>query len=209
MIRRRVRIRFRKIDDLRFISHLDLVRTMERMFRRAGWPLGMSEGFHPKPRMSYPLALAVGLAGTDEVMEVELNEERSIDGLLASLREQAPPGLEIVSVAEVPPGTKKAQVKSVTFEVPVPSERQAETRERIEALWAESTHVVERDEYRKPVDVREHLLELALVGGILRIRMRYARQGSSRPRDVLAVLGLEDLEQQGFYVTRTAVELEA
>ena len=60
MLRRRIRIRFRKIDDVRQISHLDLIRTMERLFRRAGLQLGMSEGFHPKPRMSFPSALNVG-----------------------------------------------------------------------------------------------------------------------------------------------------
>ncbi len=80
MIRQRVRIRFRKEDDLRLISHRDLVRTLERLFRRAELPLGMSEGFHPKPRMSFPSALAVGIAGTDEVMELELSQQRTADG---------------------------------------------------------------------------------------------------------------------------------
>ena len=54
MVRQRVRIRFRKQGDLRLIGHRDLVRCLERLFRRAGLPLGMSEGFHPKPRMSFP-----------------------------------------------------------------------------------------------------------------------------------------------------------
>ena len=60
MIRQRVRIRFPKQDDLRLISHRDLMRAWERLFRRAGVALSMSEGFHPKPRMSFPSALAVG-----------------------------------------------------------------------------------------------------------------------------------------------------
>ena len=62
-IRQRVRIRFRKSGDLRLIGHRDLVRAWERAFRRAALPLGMSEGFHPKPRMSIPAALGLGIEG--------------------------------------------------------------------------------------------------------------------------------------------------
>ena len=62
MVRHRVRIRFRKQDDLRWIGHRDLMRCCERWFRRAGVALRRSEGFHPKPRMSFPSALAVGIA---------------------------------------------------------------------------------------------------------------------------------------------------
>ncbi|HBO42708.1 MAG TPA: hypothetical protein DD670_01970 [Planctomycetaceae bacterium] len=62
-VRQRVRIRFSKQGDLRLIGHRDLVRVMERLFRRAELPLGMSQGFHPKPRMSFPTALALGIGG--------------------------------------------------------------------------------------------------------------------------------------------------
>src|SRR5687768_9350816 len=97
-IRQRIRIRFRKEGDLRLISHRDLLRTLERLFRRAELPLGMSEGFHPKPRMSFPSALAVGIAGADEVMELELSQERTAEELLAVLTPHLPPGLAINSL---------------------------------------------------------------------------------------------------------------
>ena len=74
MVRPRVRIRFCKQGDLRLIGHRDLMRCLERLFRRAGLALAMSQGFHPKPRVTFPLALAVGIEGLDEVMELELTE---------------------------------------------------------------------------------------------------------------------------------------
>ena len=55
-------------------AHRDLMRCFERLLRRAGVTLRMSQGFHPKPRMTFPSALAVGIEGTDEVMELELAE---------------------------------------------------------------------------------------------------------------------------------------
>jgi radical SAM-linked protein len=207
-IRQRVRIRFRKEHDLRLISHLDLLRTLERLFRRAELPLGMSEGFHPKPRMSFPSALAVGIAGTDEVMELELSEERSAEEILAVLMPHLPPGLAINSLEVMPQGSKKAQVRFVQFELPLPSERREAAAQRIEQLWAEETHVVQREEGRGPVDVRSYVDRLELADDRLRMRLRVTGEGAARPREVLEALGLDDLESQGFYLSRTAVELE-
>lgn len=209
MLRRRIRIRFRKIDDVRQISHLDLIRTMERLFRRAGLQLGMSEGFHPKPRMSFPSALAVGIAGLDEVMEVELNEDRSAEAIQALLVQHAPPGLEMVSVESLADGAPKPLVARVRLEMPVPTERQAAARENIARLMAETTHPVDRGTTHNPIDLRPYLEELTLDEGTLRIQLRVTQQGTGRPREVLVALGLEDLEQQGYHLTRTNVELEA
>src|SRR5215475_14275688 len=82
-LRQRVRIRFTKQDDLRWISHRDLMRVWERLFRRAGVALSMTEGFHPKPRINFPSALAVGIAGLDELLEVDLSEEQTAESLQA------------------------------------------------------------------------------------------------------------------------------
>lgn len=193
---------------MRFISHRDLARTMERLFRRAQLPLGMSEGFHPKPRMSFPSALAVGIAGTDEVMELELCEERTADEISAALAPHLPPGLAINSVQVLPDGAKKAQVRFVQFELPLPEDRCALAQEQIDRLQAQEHHIVQREEGRGPVDVRSYIDRLELAGHRLVMRLRVTGEGAARPREVLEALGLADLEWQGFALTRTAVELE-
>jgi radical SAM-linked protein len=207
-IRQRLRIRFRKEGDLRLISHRDLLRTLERLFRRADLPLGMSEGFHPKPRMSFPSALAVGIAGTDEVMELELSQERTAEEVLAVLTPHLPPGLAINALEVMPPGSRKAQVRFVQFELPLPADRREAAVQRIEQFRAEETHVVQREEGRGPVDVRSFVDRLELDDDRLRMRLRVTGEGAARPREVLQALGLDDLEVQGFYLSRTAVELE-
>ena len=83
-------MRFCKQGDLRLIGHRDLMRCLERVFRRAGLPLAMSQGFHPKPRMTFPLALAVGIEGIDEVMELELAESYTAEEVLGRLSPHAP-----------------------------------------------------------------------------------------------------------------------
>jgi radical SAM-linked protein len=213
MVRQRVRIRFRKEGDLRLLGHRDLLRAWERLLRRSGLELRMSEGFHPRPKINFPSALAVGIAGTCEVLEVDLLDELAADELRERLGRHAPAEMPIESVELLPAGARPAQVASMTFELPVPDERRAALVPRIAALLAAGSHPIERDagrkaEGRKPVDVRPWIESLELAGGQLRIRIRVTRQGSVRPRDVLAALQLEDLEQQGCHLTRTAVELE-
>ena len=106
-LRIRYRIRFAKTDLLRWISHRDLARLWERLLRRARLELSMTEGFHPKPRVSFPSALALGIEGLDEVVEIDLAEEISVSDLLQRLSEDNQPGLRIRSVGRVPRGSPK------------------------------------------------------------------------------------------------------
>lgn len=208
MVRQRVRIRFRKIGDLRLIGHRDLLRTMERLFRRAGLSLRMSEGYHPKPRMTFPSPLPVGVSGTDEVMEVELDEPRTADDFLAAVRPVSPPGLDIERAEVLPPGGKKARVASATYEMPLPETHRAGVAERIAGLLDSASVPVDRGDGKPPLELHDFLEELALEDGCLRMRLRVAQQRLVRPRDVLELLGLGDLEGRDTYLTRTRVELE-
>ena len=207
MVRLRVRIRFCKQGDLRFIGHRDLMRCLERLFRRAGLALSFSQGFHPKPRMTFPLALAVGIEGMDEVMEVELAEPTTAEELQRQLTPQAPPGLEFRSVETLPEGSAKARVRSASYEAPIPPSQQAGLSERIERLLAASSWPIERVHGRAAIDLRPLLLELAIHEGVLGMRLRVDDRGGASPRDVLAALDLAGLEQQGIRLRRTAVEI--
>ncbi len=121
MVRQRVRIRFRKQGDLRLVGHRDLMRCLERLFRRAGLALRISEGFHPKPRMSFPSALAVGIEGIDEVMEVELAEDYTAD----DLRQRLAPNRRRASLSAqlrfCPTAAAKARVRSASYQAPIPA----------------------------------------------------------------------------------------
>ncbi len=203
----RVRIHFRKTGDLRWISHRDLVRTMERMFRRGGWELKMSEGFHPKPKLNFPSALAVGIEGGDEWMEVDLDQLDPAADLAGPLRSLAPAGLEILSALPLADGTAKPQLERSTYEIPIPEDRQAAIRQAIAELLQRSELPVPRAGRARPVDVRGGIEQLELVDGKLRMVLAASRQASVRPRDVLEILQLTDLEQAGYFVTRTSVEL--
>jgi len=206
-VRQRVRIRFSKTGDLRFIGHHDLVRTLERLFRRAELPLAFSQGFHPKPKISFPLALALGLEGRNEVLELELTEALSTDEILARLQRATVPGLAFHSVEPVPPGTRKVQVSRVTYEIQVPAEREGMLRSRLDAIGAHSRVEMTQQGQAVERNLLDHLLEWSLADGRLSFTLRVDPRGSLHPREVLRILGLDDLEAQGIPLVRSRVEV--
>ena len=206
MVRQRVRIRFCKKGDLRLIGHRDLVRTMERLFRRAELRLGMSQGFHPKPKMSFPSALAVGIEGLDEVMELELAQQYTAYNVTARLVRHSVPGLTFQSVKVLSEGAKKAKVNSLTYKAHIPKDRRGQVKNRIDAIMATHTCPIQRVN-KKSVDLMESLESLTLVDEVLSIRFRITTQASAGPRDVLTVLGIDNLEKTGMCLKRTEVEL--
>ncbi len=184
------------------------MRTMERLFRRASLPLSMSEGFHPKPRMTFPAALAVGIVGLDEVMELELSEHiDDVDALLGRLSSVAPPGLTFLSAEALPDGAKKAHVARVTLETRVPAPHQSATRAAVARLLAAERIEVEREGRSDLLDVRPLVEDLELDSDVLRMRLKVTQAQGIRPREVLSALGLADLEAQGCTLVRTRVEL--
>ena len=211
MIRQRIRIRFSKTGDLRLISHRDLVRVWERLFRRAALRLSMSEGFHPKAKLNFPSALGLGIAGLDEVMEVEIDEPADVEQLRRRLEPLCPPGLEILEITAPAEGSRKPQVVSMTYEVTVPDDRRQAAAEAARHLMSLPQLLVKRANRDEPVDVRQELdtLEFEPGSGALKMKLMASRQASARPREVLEAVGLGDLEQLGRHLLRTRVELQA
>lgn len=207
MVRQRVRIRFSKQGDLRFVGHRDVMRCFERWLRRAELPLSFSEGFHPKPRMTFPAPLAVGIEGLDEVMELELSDPLAAEALHERLLRHSPPGIGLREVKVLAPGTPKARPKAFRYRVHLPPEPSADLAERVERLRASATARVARSRGRAPVDVRPLLDELDLRDDILAMRLLAPPSGGASPGDVLAALGRADLLAEGARAVRTAVEI--
>lgn len=206
-IRHRLLIRFRKEGDVRLISHRDLIRAMERLFRRASLPLGMSEGFRPKPRMAFPSALAVGIAGLDEVLELELAEPLPPEEVLDRLQRGAPPGMTFVSAVLLPPGAKKPQACRATFEAALPPGRAPAVAAAITEFLAKTEYACRREDKDRSIDLRPLVEGLAIEGETLRMILKVSQEGGARPREVLEAIGLADLESTGVVLVRTRVEL--
>ncbi|MBP1757773.1 MAG: hypothetical protein H6Q61_22 [Firmicutes bacterium] len=89
------RIRFSKTGTARFISHLDLMRTLQRGFLRAGITIRHTEGFHPHPYISIPLPLPLGFSSECEVLEFGLLGGATQEDLPGLLTQALPEGLTV------------------------------------------------------------------------------------------------------------------
>lgn len=115
----RIRIEFSKGEQVRFLSHLDLMKTFERAIRRADIPIAFSEGFNPHPKMNFASALAVGVTSDAEYIDMELQQTIEPDEIVSRMALAMPPGIKIrraVKVADNAPAMM-AQVNRARYRV--------------------------------------------------------------------------------------------
>ena len=91
----KLRLRFGKTGRAVYISHLDLMHTMQRAFSRAGYELKYSEGFNPHPQISIALPLSVGAESVCEIMDFRLRQEADPKEIPARLTAVMPEGIEV------------------------------------------------------------------------------------------------------------------
>ncbi len=96
---RTVRITFSKTGRARFISHLDLNRTMTRAVRRADLPIWYTEGFNRHPYLTFASPLSLGYEGEQETMDLRLEQEMDLAELVARLDAVMPEGLHVIKAA--------------------------------------------------------------------------------------------------------------
>ncbi len=87
--------------DLRFLSHHDMMRAIERLLRRAGLPLRYSQGFNPRPALSLVLPRPVGVASEADLLVVTLEEDLAEDAVLRGFNDAAPIGLRATSAHKI------------------------------------------------------------------------------------------------------------
>ncbi len=124
-----LRFRFEKRGRAAYLSHLDVMRTFQRAFIRAGIRLRHSEGFNPHPRMSIALPLQLGCESVCEVLDVSLLEGEENKELLAALNAALPEGIRVLRAGE--PALPVKRIAWAEWELRFPSQEEAEAAEEI------------------------------------------------------------------------------
>ena len=101
----RIRVRYRKLGKVRFTSHRDTARSWERALRRAELPVASTEGFSPRPKMHFGLALSTGHESLGEYLDVDLTDPEGAEVDLEALPERLtpllPPGVDVDAVVVI------------------------------------------------------------------------------------------------------------
>ena len=169
----RLRIRYSKKGKVRFISHRDVARIWERALRRVGVSVAYSQGFSPRPKLSFGLALSTGHESEAEFLDLELSDEdgdwTAVRGedLVVRLTAALPVGLDVVAIAPVEKGDSLQQaVTSCTWAIEVDDVDREYMDAWVADVLSREEIVVERERKGKPVveDLRPHVLALDVTG---------------------------------------------
>lgn len=229
-------VRFALREDLRFLSHLDLMRLFERACRRAGLPLRFSQGFNPRPMVHLPVPHVVGVGGEDEPLLLELTAPAEPAELAAALNAQLPHAAPVLSARPVG-ARERFRPEWADYRAVLPEDwaEASPAAGPASAGWspdrlcravadamagAALTARRSRDDGRthRSVDIRRFVLDLAVEGtgqgepgssSALAVRMRIAvtDAGTTRPTEMLGALGLPEACVRRAELVRTAVQL--
>ena len=209
----RLRLRYSKKGEARYIGHLDVARFWERVFRRVDLPIAYSQGFNPQARLQFASALPVGIAGENELIDVWLLKCIEPAEWLDAIRSTLPPGFILKDIVEVPlkSPVMQSSLRYAVYRVYLRSDiSQEELKQRTQNLLAEEAILRPHQKKKeKTYDLRPLVdsLDVQTEDGVvvLEMKLRSGQQGNARASEVLDVLGLEGGQ---FTITRTELLLD-
>ncbi len=199
----RYRLTYTRDRPVRFVGHLDLVKTWERILRRADLPLAYSQGFHPLPKLTFASALPVGCTSEAELLDVVLDTPLDPAEMLRRLALTLPAGIGIAAMFEVALNAPalQAELRWADYAVGIETD---ETRDQVEARIQTllGSETILRERRGKSYNLRPLVVSLAVeamqppcVQLVMRLRAD-ASAGTGRPDEVLAALGWGEVPVQ-------------
>lgn len=196
----KLRTEITKGEEIRYISHLDYARVIERAIRRANLPVAYSEGFNPHMKISFASALAVGVTSDAEYLDIELNQAVVAAEVQERLAAQLPAGLRLKKAKYVDQKTPAlmAVVNLSQYKVIVPlasdsnfamiEQAVAEFNQALEVLYTR-----ESPKGKKEIDVKDYVEQDIAVEQkddlvTLSMTIKITPTGSVKPGEVLKAL---------------------
>ena len=197
----RLRIRFRRGEEIKYISHLDMVRLWQRALTRAGIDIAYSEGYNPHPRLSLAAPLALGVTSEAELMDAVLARNSSPHYFTDAVNHRLPSGVEILQAHEMPLElpSLQSQIRAAEYQVELEAGNgRQDVKSAIDGLLAlgELPWQHMRDTGPHRYDLRRLIDALWLVACedghyVLGMRLRCDNSGTGRPEQVALALGFK------------------
>ena len=212
-----LRVKFKKVGSLQYVSHLDLVRTMHKIIVRAGLPLWYTEGFNPKPKMIFAAPLSIGTESLCEYMDLKLIDDMPVEEIKRRLNANMTDEMQVLDAYYT--DVKLTELKWLGYTVTVRTEGATEElAARVEqTLLSDSLEVEKKGkpgDKAKTVDIRP-LIRSARVSfdnGLIGINCVLSADASAflNPeyvikalRDKLGILSSPDLMSEYYSILRT------
>ena len=193
-----IRFKFTRGEELRFISHLDQQRLFQRAFRRAGLDIAHSNGFNPHPKLSFALAMSVGLMSDSEYGDVVLTRDIDLMEFTKRLNAALPEGLKVVEARKIPQGktSLSASLTDSRYRIEVALEDRIDEASLSDILntYKSLDEVILEKRNKKgklvPKNIRPFIKDIRVLSvqegnAVLELRLKYLEQQSVKPELVL------------------------
>lgn len=206
----RIIFEFGKLDRLRFISHLDLQRFMQRALRRTSLPVSYSQGFNPHPNLAFASALATGYSSVCELMDIKLTDEVDAGEAIMQMRAALPPEMPVYRARCVDNShpSLMAVLTCADYDIVLSGEGAGEVAAMAGEYMALESKIALRKTKsgEKPADVRAMTLALEREGErALKARLMLTERATLKPDLLISVLG----EMAGIGQVESRVERRA
>ncbi len=153
-----LRVKFKKVGNLQYISHLDLVRTMQKIITRAGLPLWYTEGFNPIPKMTFAAPLSIGTESVTEYVDIKLVDDMPPEEIICRLNANMTDDMQVLDAYYT--DVKLTELKWLSYRISIVTDGDiAELLERCRAVFLRDSILVEKKapkpgETPKTVDIK-------------------------------------------------------
>ncbi|WP_305767365.1 TIGR03936 family radical SAM-associated protein [Candidatus Epulonipiscium viviparus] len=194
----RIRAKFTKIGNVKFVGHLDTVRLFQRAIKVAGIPIAYSEGFNPHSKVYFALPLPVGMESVGEYIEIKTKTDVAPADLKDSLNAVLPKGIELLDCDEAEEGapTLMSQVDAAIYEIIIKNLDNAD--KIVNVLEQPSIVIAKRNKKKKWVEqeIKPLILDYAITedeeGIILTAKIKAGSRSNLNPELMLkAIFGSE------------------
>ena len=210
-VRYKLRVKFTKEKDLRFISHLDIVNLFVRSLRRAGIPMDYSGGFNPRPKIDISFALPLGIESKSEFADFVLTEKMNENFFMESMSKELPDGIKILHVFYIPEISESlnSTFNLARYEVIIPEEVNMSGRfieDSINKFMSnpDKTIMHWRKNGKIKVDISDIVKCIEPVLPKINMILKIGPQKNIRPQEILsAIFGITEKDMLSWRLVRT------
>lgn len=159
----RVRVKYSKNDEVKYVGHLDAMRTFIRCIKRTCIPVKFSKGFNPRVQISFALPLGVGVTSESEYFDLEVESKMNESMFMAELNSTLPSGFRILGVEYVSEDDKRSLmslVKEAIYEITVDTDV---SEDEMRKLFAQSEIIIEKetkDKKIKTINLKNYIIDI-------------------------------------------------
>jgi len=197
-----IRVKYEKREEVKYVGHLDTMRTFIRCIKRTNIPVAYSKGFNPRIQISFALPLGVGVTSKSEYFDLTLENRMNVDVFLAELNSTLPVGYRVVEASY--PEEKKSLmslVKEAVYSITINDEIDFE---KINELFQREEVLIEKksDKHVIMKNIKEGILDFSINRPVCRFHVTAGSSNNVNPNSIVDAIDQYVQEVKDFEICR-------